>query len=79
MKMSSKTLTVTIPEELYTEVERAREAGHYSRSEFVREALRRFLGVPSVAATNEEIEAIEEGRRAFSRGEYVSLDKLLDS
>ncbi len=76
--MPSKTLTVTIPEELYRQIEKQREAGHYSRSEFVREALRRFLGVPRVDATPEESSAIKEGRAAYRRGDYVTLDELLD-
>jgi len=75
--MGSKTLSVTIPEELYALIDERRKAGHYSRSEFVREALRRHLGLPSAEASAEEIEAIEKGRRAFKRGDFVTLDELL--
>jgi Arc/MetJ-type ribon-helix-helix transcriptional regulator len=74
--MSSKTLSVTIPEELYDRIDQRRKEGHYSRSEFVREALRRFLNVPTADATSEEIAAIEAGRNELERGEYVPLDKL---
>ena len=77
MAMGSKTLSVTIPEELYTLIDEKRKAAHYSRSEFVREALRQYLSIPVVEASPEEIEAIEEGRRAYKRGEFVSLDELL--
>jgi len=74
--MSSKTLSVTIPAELYDRIDPRRKEGHYSRSEFVREALRRFLNVPTADATSEEIAAIEAGRNELERGEYVPLDKL---
>ncbi len=74
--MSSKTLSVTIPEELYDRIDQQRKQGHYSRSEFVREALRRFLNVPTADATSDEIAAIEAGRAELERGEYVPLGKL---
>ena len=75
--MSSKTLSVTIPEELYALLDEQRKAGHYSRSEFVREALRRFLTIPSVAATPEEIAAINRGREEIARGEFSTLDEVV--
>ena len=74
--MGSKILSVTIPEELYAQVEKQRKVGHYSRSELVRVALRRFLGIPIVQATQEEIEAIKQGQEAIARGEFVTLEEL---
>ena len=74
--MSSKNLSVTIPEELYVLMDEQRKVGHYSRSEFVREALRRFL-IPSVQATPEESIAIAEGRKDIEAGDYVTLDEML--
>jgi len=74
--MSSKLLSVTIPEEMYRQVEERRKMGQYSRSELVRAALRRFLGVPVVQATQEEIEAIERGEEGIARGEGVPLEEL---
>ena len=76
MAMSSKTLSVTIPEELYELMDEKRKAGHYSRSEFVREALRRYLAIPTVDATAEEAEAIQRGRAEIARGNFVTLDQL---
>ncbi len=73
--MASKNLSVTVPEELYALLDERRKIGHYSRSEFVREALRHYL-IPSVQATPEEIKAIEEGRKAFAAGDYATLDEL---
>ena len=74
--MASKTLSVTIPEQLYRRIDEQRAKGHYSRSEFVREALRRFVGFPAVEATSEEEAAIKKGRAEIARGDYVSLDDL---
>lgn len=75
--MSSKTLTVTIPEELYALIEERRSVGHYSRSEFVRDALRRHLTIPTDDATPDEVAAIERGRAEFAVGDFVTLDELL--
>ena len=75
--MSSKTLSVTIPEELYALLDEQRKAGHYSRSEFVREALRRFLTIPSVDATPEEIAVINRGREEIARGDFSTLDEVV--
>ena len=72
------------------ELDRARKAEHRTRSEFVREALRQYMGrgaelrrmrehiarLPEVEATAEEVEAIEEARRAFREGRFVTLDQL---
>ena len=76
MAMSSKTLSVTIPEELYELMDEKRKAGHYSRSEFVREALRRYLAIPTVDATAEEVQAIQRGRAEIASGNFVTLDQL---
>ncbi len=74
--MASKVLTVTVPEELYARIEEQREEGHYSRSEFVREALRRYLGISTVTASQEEVAAIAAGREAIAKGDFVPLDAL---
>ena len=76
MTMGNKTLGVTIPEELYELMDEKRMAGHYSRSEFVREALRRCLSIPTVEATAEEADAIERGRAEVAGGNYVTPDQL---
>ena len=76
--MSSKTLSVTIPEELYALIDERRKTGHYTRSEFVRDALRRYLAIPTDDATPDEIEAIERGRADFAAGRFVTLEQLLD-
>jgi predicted transcriptional regulator len=74
--MGSRTLSVTIPAELYSRLDEKRKEGHYSRSEFVREALRRFMNIPTADATSEEIAVISAGRAEIERGEFVTLDEL---
>lgn len=56
--MAMKKVAVTLPEELYEMVERAREIEHRSRSEVVQEALRTYFGEPVYRATDEERTAL---------------------
>jgi metal-responsive CopG/Arc/MetJ family transcriptional regulator len=72
------------------ELERARKDEHRTRSEFVREALRHYMGrsaelrrmqqriaeLPEAEATPEEVEAITEGQQAFRAGKFITLNKL---
>ncbi len=77
--MVSKPISITLPEEMLEEVERASKTEHRTRSELIREALRHYLfarRAPVVAASAEELEAIERGRAEIDRGDYVTLDKL---
>ena len=61
------------------QVERVSRAESRTQSELVREALRRyFSGFPVVAATPAELAAMARGRAEFERGEYVTLDALLN-
>jgi len=69
---------VSLPPQMVRQIERARKSEHRTRSEFVREALRQYMGrgaelhrirrriaeLPEEEATAEEIEAIGESRRA---------------
>src|SRR5262245_27782428 len=75
--MRRTTITISLPSEMASEVEHLREAGHYTRSEFVREALRFYIAVSRpYAATAKELREIEKGRAAVSRGEYYTLHDL---
>ena len=61
------------------QVEKVSRAESRTQSELVREALRRyFAGFPAVSATPAELAAMARGRAEFERGEYVTLDALLD-
>jgi len=75
-------LTISLPRAMADQVERIRKAEHRTRSELVREALRTYFALaarfPEERATPAEVRALERGRRAVARGEYVTLKQLLD-
>lgn len=56
--MAVRKVAVTLPEELYDLVERARSAEHRSRSEVIQEALRTHFGEATYRPSDEEREAI---------------------
>lgn len=59
-------------------VDRAAVREQRTRSELVREALRFYLqGIPTEAATPEEIAAMQRGSAEIRRGESVTIDRLL--
>ena len=79
--MGSRTVSVTIPDELFKSVEAVRRRGHLSRSSIVREAIRDYLSrrhIPVVEATPEELAELDDARREVERGEFVSLADLRD-
>jgi predicted transcriptional regulator len=71
-------MTISLPREMVDECEAVRKAEHRTRSELVREALRNYFAFrgryPIVAASKADLEAIERGRQAYTRGEFVTLD-----
>ena len=90
MIAASEKLSVSLPSHLVEELERVRKEEHRTRSEVVQKALQQYIGreaelrrvrkrikaLPEEEATIQEVEAIEEGRRAFRKGEFVTLDQL---
>jgi metal-responsive CopG/Arc/MetJ family transcriptional regulator len=80
--MGSKMISVTIPEEMLPEIDQAALHENRSRSELIREALRRYLSrrrhrmIPLDDAQPDEIEAIERGREQFARRDFVRLEDL---
>lgn len=82
MNMASKMISVSVPEDMLPEIDSAARREHRSRSELIREAVRRYLTgdpgriLPVDEAQPEEIEAIGRGRAEFSRGEFIRLDDL---
>lgn len=74
-----RTMTISLPEEMISDVERVRKIERRTRSELVREALRNYLAkrFPAVEATPREMAAIRRGRTEIDAGEYVTLDQLL--
>lgn len=75
-----QTMTISLPPGMIEEVERVRKAEHRTRSELIREALRTyFRRSRPYTPTRAELRAIERGRAAIRRGEYVSLQDLRSS
>ena len=69
------TMTVSLPSAMIREVETVRKAEHRTRSELVCEALRAYFNVRrSYNPTRVELRAIERGRAALERGDYVTFD-----
>ena len=77
--MSRRNLSISLPAEMVTLVDRAAKLEHRTRSELVREALRAYLGrkISVVAASPRERARIARGRREIDRGEFVTLDQIL--
>lgn len=74
------TMTVTLSPAMIREVEVVRKAERRTRSEIIREALQAYFAMRrTYTATPAELRAIERGRVALSRGEYVTVDDLRSS
>lgn len=58
--MAAKKVAVTLPEELYELVERARKIEHRTRSELIQEALRTHFGEPVYTPTEAERRMLDE-------------------
>jgi|SRR5712664_1775355 predicted transcriptional regulator len=72
-----RTMTISLPGEMVREVEEVRKAEHRTRSELVREALRTYFNVRrTYTPTRAELRAIERGRTAIRRGDFVTFDDL---
>ena len=89
MSRTSASFSISLPPAMAKKLDRVRKAEHRTRSELVREALRHYMGrsdylrglarrmaeLPEAVATAEEVEAIEDARRAFRDGDFVTLDQ----
>jgi metal-responsive CopG/Arc/MetJ family transcriptional regulator len=57
--MAVKKVAVTLPEELFDMVERARKIEHRTRSEVIQEALRTHFGEPVYVPTEQERQMLD--------------------
>lgn len=74
------TMTVSLPPAMIREVEAVQKAAHRTRSELIREALRTYFTMRrTYTPTAVELRAIQRGRDALRRGEYVTVDDLRSS
>jgi metal-responsive CopG/Arc/MetJ family transcriptional regulator len=89
MSRISATFSISLPPKMAADIERVRRRELRSRSELVREALRRYLRAADadnvkqragklhqVAANADEIAAIEIGSRELAEGQFVTLKQL---
>jgi metal-responsive CopG/Arc/MetJ family transcriptional regulator len=79
----TKSLTISLPSQLVAKLDRVREREHRSRSEILREALRRYITraergrmIPVEDALPEEIEAMRRADEEYARGECMRLEDL---
>lgn len=80
--MAVRKVAVTLPEELYDMVERARAIEHRSRSEVIQEALRTHFGEATYRPSEEEraalVEALDAAQAASeSLHEWAEVRKTL--
>lgn len=74
-------MTISLPPAMVEEFEKVRKAENRTRSELVREALRTYFSFysrfPEITPSKSELKAIQRGRAAFDRGEYVTLSEII--
>ena len=75
-----QTMTVSLPEAMLAEVQRVSREENRTHSELVREALRRYFSgrFPEVTPTKAELAGIAAGRAEIDKGEFVTLNQLLN-
>jgi metal-responsive CopG/Arc/MetJ family transcriptional regulator len=78
---NTKAITISLPPQLVAELDRVREREDRTRSESLREALRRYVTVaergrmtPVEDALPEEIEAMRRADEEYARGECVRVE-----
>lgn len=80
--MSAKQITITIPDKMLKEIDKAARREHRSRAEFLREAARRSLvqqsarAIPVFEPTAEEKKLLRKAWKEFERGQYMPYEKL---
>lgn len=76
-----QTMTISLPPAMLEAVQAASKAEHRTHSELVREALRGYLNgrYPVVSATKAELAAIAKGRAEIARGDFVTMEGLVDA
>lgn len=74
-----QTFTISLPPEMAEKVEKTMKAEQRTRSELVREALRRYISFPRFLEESppaSELRAMRRGWAAYERGDFVTLDDL---
>jgi predicted transcriptional regulator len=74
-----QTMTVSLPPEMMREVDRIRRKEGRTRSELIREALRRYSKIdqlPMYKPTARELGEIKKGREAIRKEDYFTIDEF---
>ena len=71
-------MTISLPPAMARQLEKVRKQEHRTRSELMREALRRYFDsrFPEVTPTRAEMAAIRRGRAEIKAGRFVTLEQL---
>lgn len=77
---STDTLTISLPPAMVKQMERVQKEENRTRSELLREAWRQYFEsrYGAYTPTKSELAAIRKGRAAIKRGEFVTLEQLLN-
>ena len=76
---SRRAVTISLPPEMLKQMEKVSKAEHRTTSELVCEAWWTYFAMrhaPVYTPTRAEVRAIERGRAAFRRGDFITLDQL---
>jgi hypothetical protein len=78
---AAQNIRLTLSADLAEEFESVRRTKRRTPSQLVKEALRSYLSFlrhfPELPPSRSEKKAIRQGREAYARGDYISLDELL--
>ncbi len=72
-----RNLTVSLPESVFDRISQVSELERRSQSDLVREAVLSYLEEQEVPSPS-DIAAMERGRAEIARGEFLTVDQLLD-
>jgi len=76
---TTDTLTISLPPAMAKQMEKVQKEENRTRSELLREAWRQYFDsrYGTYTPTKTELAAIRKGRAEISRGQFVTLDRLL--
>src|ERR1700730_5282155 len=77
---TTNTLTISLPPAMAKQMERVQKGEHRTRSELLPEAWRQYFEIRygTYTPSKAELAAIRKGRAAIKRGEFVTLQQLLN-
>jgi predicted transcriptional regulator len=79
---ATRSVNVSLPQEEFAALDRIRKRDNLTRSQALREAIRRYVSqssdreIPIEDALPDEMVASEEGQAEIARGKYVLFDDL---